>query len=81
MKMARFFRLKKIKSIFIAKSNIILKKLKKKKMFFNLIRRPSSGSYQINHFLSKITESLKNKNQITIVEVPVVANRNFLNQI
>ena len=50
-------------------------------MFFNLIRRPSSGRYQITHFLSKITESLKNKNQITIVEVPVVANRNFLNQI
>ena len=44
-------------------------------MLFNLIRRPSSGSYQINHFLSKITESLKNKNQITITidEVPVAA--------
>ena len=42
-------------------------------MLFNLIRRPSSGSYQINHFLSKITESLKNKNQITIDEVPVAA--------
>ena len=48
-------------------------------MLFDLVRGPSSGSYEINHFLSKITESLQNKSQIIIVEVSVVARGIFLN--
>ena len=50
-------------------------------MLFDLVRRPSSGSYEINHFLSKITESLQNKSQIIVAEVLVVARGMFLNRV